>query len=324
MELLYLSDKNREEADAFVASRPDGAELAQSWQWGELMEKEGAEIIRVGVRANGKIVAVALFIKKPIGGGVFYWYAPRGPLGESAAVGFLLAEFATREKKALFFRIEPEAGENVPPRGEIFSEIIKTLPIQPAKTLFLDLSSREEELSAALHQKTRYNIRLAEKKGVEIITGGAGELSEFWRLISLTGERDGFRPHGRKHYQNMLASDADFIKLFLARYQGKNIAAGLFGFWGGRATYLHGASDNEFRNVMAPYLLQWTAIKAARAAACRYYDFYGIDEKKWPGVTRFKLGFGGFVREYPGTFDLITRPAAYRLYNFLRRLRRLI
>lgn len=324
MELLYLTDKDREEADAFVSGRPVGAELAQSWQWGGLMEKEGAKISRVGVRENGKIVAVALFIKKPIGGGFFYWYAPRGPLGEAKAVSFLLVEFAAREKKALFFRIEPEAGENVPAAGGKFSEIIESRPIQPPKTLFLDLSLGEEELFAALHQKTRYNIRLAEKKGVEIIAGGAGDLPEFWRLISLTGERDGFRPHGREHYQNMLASGSGFIKLLFARYEGKNIAAGLFGFWGGRATYLHGASDNEFRNVMAPYLLQWTAIKLARAAACRHYDFYGIDEKKWPGVTRFKLGFGGFVREYPGTFDLIARPAAYRVYGFLRRLRRLI
>lgn len=317
MELLYLTDKDREEADAFVSGRPAGAELAQSWQWGGLMKKEGAKIVRVGVRANGKIIAVALFIKKPIGGGFFYWYAPRGPLGEPEAVGFLLAEFAAREKKALFFRIEPEAALPL-------ARVIKVLPVQPQKTLFLDLSRSEEELSAALHQKTRYNIRLAEKKGVKIIAGGAGDLPEFWRLISLTGERDGFRPHGREHYQNMLQSGADFIKLFFARYEGKNIAAGLFGFWGGRATYLHGASDNEFRNVMAPYLLQWTAIKAARAAGCRHYDFYGIDEKKWPGVTRFKLGFGGFVREYPGTFDLVARPMAYRLYGFLRRLRRAI
>jgi lipid II:glycine glycyltransferase (peptidoglycan interpeptide bridge formation enzyme) len=139
--------------------------------------------------------------------------------------------------------------------------------------------------------------------------------------MSMTGERDAFRIHDKKHYKNMLGASEN-IKLFFATYEGKNIAAGLFCFFGNRVTYMHGASDNEARNLMAPYLLQWEIIKRAKKEAYKYYDFYGIDEKKWPGVTRFKVGFGGFVKEYPGTYDFIFRPAIYNFYEQLRKLKR--
>ena len=96
-------------------------------------------------------------------------------------------------------------------------------------------------------------------------------------------------------------------------------------------SYVHGASANEFRNVMAPYALQWEVIKLAKQKNCKYYDFNGIDEKKWPGVTRFKMGFarfesarqGGEVVEYPGTFDMVFDNLWYNVYKLIRRIRRL-
>jgi len=138
--------------------------------------------------------------------------------------------------------------------------------------------------------------------------------------MSLTSERDAFRLHDASHYRGLLK--AENIKLFFASYKGKNIATALICFYKNRVTYMHGASDNEARNLMAPYLLQWTVIKKARQESYKYYDFYGIDEKKWPGVTRFKLGFGGFVKDYPGTCDFVFRPLIYNLYEILRKLRR--
>ena len=329
MELLYFTDKK--EWDDFIsrASVDDGAEFLQSYEWGELLKKEGKEIIRVGIKV-GQEQAAAMLIKQPIGGAYFYWYAPRGPMGRAAAGRALIAEIKKINPRAVFLRMEPkeiEPREMVSPvsgdanlalNGGQKLMIKKTFSQQPEKTLILDLTLSESELLAAMRQKTRYNIHLAEKKGVEIKEGSAADFPEFWRLMNLTGERDKFRPHGAEHYQNLLSADKNFIKLFFARYRGRNIAAGLFCFWGGRVTYLHGASDDEFRNVMAPYLLQWSTIKAARAAHYKYYDFYGLDEKKWPGVTRFKLGFGGRVIEYPGTYDVIFRPVRYRLYDLIR------
>ena len=226
---------------------------------------------------------------------------------------FILSELKKKKSVAIFLRIESE---------EIFEKFKnnfkKSFDLQPKKTLFLDLSLSEEELLKEMHQKTRYNIRLAEKKEVEIKLSEAKNIEsdflEFWRLMSITGERDAFRIHNQKHYKNILSASEN-IKLYFANYKNKNIAAGLFCFFGDRVTYMHGASDNEARNLMAPYLLQWEIIKIAKENGYKYYDFYGIDEKKWPGVTRFKLGFGGFVKEYPGTYDFIFKPLIYNLYQ---------
>jgi len=316
--------------DAFIASassprKTAGAEFLQSWQWGEMLKAEGEEVLRLGVQNEKNsdrpaIYLAATLIKKPLDAGYFYWYAPRGPIGAREAQEFFLAAVKKIDRRALFLRLEPK--DNPATRG--WGMIKETAAIQPQKTLLLDLTEDEEELLAAMHQKTRYNLRLAEKKGVKIKKGSAADWPEFWRLMNLTGERDAFRLHGAAHYKNLLSIDKDFIKLFFAEYQGRNIAAGLFCFWKNKVTYLHGASDNEFRNVMAPYLLQWSVIKDARENGYLYYDFYGIDDKKWPGVTRFKRGFGGREVNYPGTFDAVYRPALYYLYNFVRTFFRIL
>jgi len=188
--------------------------------------------------------------------------------------------------------------------------------------LFLDLSLSEDELLHAMHHKTCYNIRLAKKKGVEIVRGKVADLPSFWKLLKSTTVRDGFRGHSLSHYHNLLEQGAPNIELCLAKRDDKVLAAGIFSFLGGRAVYLHGASSNSDRQHMAPYLLQWQMIKRAKEKTCRYYDFYGIDAKKWPGVTRFKLGFGGEERNYPGTYIIVIKPLIYNLYKILAFIKR--
>lgn len=342
MELFYFTKK--EELDAFVKGTADarGAEFLQSWPWGELLKAEKAEVLRIGAREEGaknseqgNILAAATIIKNPLPGGYSYWYAPRGIIFKSGlseeermkAGDFFFSEIRKIDKRAIFFRIEPK--DKTASRR---FKIEKTLDLQPKQTLILDLALDEDGLLKAMHQKTRYNINLATKKGIEIKEGNIEDFPEFWRLMNLTGARDDFRLHSAEHYRNLLGGQAvsanekgssRFIRLFFAVYEGKNIAAGLFCFWGDKTTYMHGASDNEFRNVMAPYLLQWSMIKQAKEAGYRYYDFYGIDEKKWPGVTRFKLGFGGRIEDYPGTYDVVFSPILYGFYELVRKLRRI-
>ncbi len=308
MEIRKLNDEED-------INRLAGDEFLQSKKWADLVAKSGEALEIWGVFEDNKLLASATLIKKKLGGGLFYWYSPRGPRGEINAINFLLSELKNKKTGAVFLRIEPETL----PSGKIK----KSFDLQPQKTLFLDLSLGADGLLKAMHQKTRYNIRLAEKKGIKIVAGSLQDFPEFWRLMSVTGSRDGFRLHSAAHYQNLLSAP-EFIKLFFASHEGKNIATGLFSYWGKRVTYLHGASDNEARNLMAPYLLQWEVIKNAQDQGYKYYDFYGIDENKWPGVTRFKLGFGGFIKEYAGTHDYIFRPFIYGLYVWLRKLKRLI
>jgi len=340
MELIELKLKN--ELDDFVISRSreGGAEFLQAWFWGEIEEETGREIKRFGVvskgeskggdssRGESRLVAVAVLIKQALPAGFFYWYSPRGPLGDKKAVEFLIKEIDRRYPRAVFLRFEPEMESAFDSEGAVpgYSRpaglvLKKSLDLQPKQSLIIDLDRTEEEILSAMHQKTRYNIRLAEKKGVIIEEGGAGNFEEFWNLMNKTGERDAFRLHSRKHYQALLAGSSP-IRLYLARYEGKAIAAGLFCFWGDKVTYLHGASDNDQRNLMAPYLLQWEMMRRAKIEGYKYYDFFGIDEKKWPGVTRFKLGFSGRRVVYPGTTDAVFRPAMYKAYNFLRGIRR--
>jgi peptidoglycan pentaglycine glycine transferase (the first glycine) len=151
---------------------------------------------------------------------------------------------------------------------------------------------------------------------------GVSDFEKFWSLMSATVNRDGFRLHEKEYYKKML--EVENIKLFFAEHQNNILCAGIFSFFGDTAIYLHGASSDENRELMAPHLLQWELIKKAKSLGCKYYDFFGIDEKKWPGVTRFKRGFGGQEMNYPGTFDIIFDKTKYGVYKFLRKIRRLI
>ncbi|MDD4271452.1 MAG: peptidoglycan bridge formation glycyltransferase FemA/FemB family protein [Patescibacteria group bacterium] len=234
------------------------------------------------------------------------------------------------EEGIMFLRFEP-TWESL--SGHIFSEaeiirhlidwqLTKTIDVQPSQTLVLDLTKSEEEILQAMHQKTRYNIRLAEKKSVKIVEAGAERFEEFWQLLASTGDRDNFNLHGRSYYQAMIKMDNSFVKLLFAEYQGKTLAGNLVVFFGDTATYIHGGSSNDNREAMAPYAMQWQTIKLAKQLGYKYYDFHGIDEVKWPGVTRFKMGFNGQAVKYPGTFDLVFDPGWYNIYKMVRKVRR--
>jgi lipid II:glycine glycyltransferase (peptidoglycan interpeptide bridge formation enzyme) len=224
-----------------------------------------------------------------------------------------------KQENAIFLKIEPsfaKATDGKPLYLEEFG-FIKGQNIQPSKTLILNIEKTEQELLRQMHYKTRYNIGLAEKKGI-LIKKDKNKFEDFWRLIQETTKRDGFRPHPKEYYRKMLKiSD---VELFLADFKNKIIAANIVVFYEKQAIYLHGASDYEQRNLMAPFLLQWSQILEAKKRGCTEYDFWGINEKKWPGVTRFKKGFGGYEISYPGAYDLVFQPMWYKIYKISRLL----
>jgi|WetSurMetagenome_2_1015567.scaffolds.fasta_scaffold09695_3 peptidoglycan pentaglycine glycine transferase (the first glycine) len=321
-EFKLIEIKDKKQLDDFVGAQTH-AEFLQSWEWGEFLAKADGKVMRFGVEDNGELAAVITLVKRPLFLGMNYFYAPRGPVINFQFSIFNFQFFIdeikkiAQKEKVIFLRIEPRTNFQI---SNFKFPISKTIDIQVSKTIILDLTKSEEELLAAMHQKTRYNIRLAEKKGVKIREAGIEEFDKFWDLMSATVNRDGFRLHEKEYYKKMLAMEN--IKLFFGEFENKILCAGIFSFFGDTAVYLHGASSNESREVMAPYLLQWELIKKAKAAGCKYYDFFGIDEKKWPGVTRFKRGFGGQEINYPGTFDVIFDKKRYLLYSLLRKIRR--
>ena len=228
-----------------------------------------------------------------------YLYSPRCGLFNLEKI----KEIAKKEN-SIFFKIEP--------LGKV-KGFRKSHDLQPRKTLILDLV--KEDLLEKMHSKTRYNIKLAEKKGVVI---KKGKFEDFWRLTCKTTKRDNFKSHPKDYYKKML--NIPGVELFAAEYKGKVIVCNIVMFFEKQAIYLHGASDYSFRNVMAPFLLQWKQILEARKRKCEIYDFRGIDEKKWPGITRFKKGFNGQEVISPGAYDFVFNPLWYFIYKVGRKI----
>ena len=325
MKLELLSDPKIVTDFLLQNSGSGGTEFLCSLKWQDLLSKEGQDIRNFGLYNNQELVAVFNLIKKTIKPFSFYYYSPKGPVFKKELnskdiedVYLFLTEIFKKEG-AIFWRLEPE---NLPSN---LKNLKKTIDLQPKKTLVLDLSLGAEKILADCHPKTRYNIRLAEKKGVEIfVENSEDHFESFWSLMSETASRDAFKVHSRSHYHHLTFYHQDFIKLLVAKKDHEVLAAGLFSFYGDRVTYLHGGSSYKYRHLMAPHLLQWTAINLGLDLGFKHYDFYGIDENKWPGVTRFKKGFGGEEKNSAGTWDLIFKKKKYFIYNLLRKIRRLV
>ncbi len=200
---------------------------------------------------------------------------------------------------------------------------------QPRENLIIDITKGEEELLAQMKGKTRYNIRLAKKKGVKIFHTREKEYIDiFCDLVEVTANRKGVTFHDREHYQKMFDNiSSDILQLYVAQYNDKVIAVNIISFYGGVATYLHGATSDEHRNVMAPFLLQWQAIKDAKEKECKWYDFGGIFPKNndngKKGITRFKTGFSPKDVSFKtlGSYDVVLSRFRYTLYRILQRLR---
>jgi lipid II:glycine glycyltransferase (peptidoglycan interpeptide bridge formation enzyme) len=322
LEVKKIDDKKR--WNNFLLNQPTQTGIfLQSAEWLDFQEAMGRKTWRLAaVDEQENITALCGTIEHTVRLGKKYFYIPHGPIGESEKLINEVIKIA-RQENAIFYRIEPT--EKLQATSYKLQE---TSPVQPKHTLVLDLNKSEEDLLSAMHEKTRYNIRLAEKKNLSLIDGAEAKIKfeNFWKLMEETTKRDKFRPHQKKYYQTILEKiSGDGKKEMRAEikivYCGdKPVAAAIVGYFGDTVTYLHGASSNEYRNLMAPYFLHWEIIKNAKQAGCRYYDFWGIDETKWPGVTRFKKGFGGFEINYPGAFDLPLSKTWYTIYNLAKKL----
>lgn len=258
-----------------------------------------------------------LLIRHNLTWGLNYLYCPRPEnlsFGEEAQKISLL-------ENSIFLKIDPSENLNTSVLKGVKFRISNHL--QPAQTLWVDLKKTEGELLSQMHEKTRYNIRLAERSGV--LVASAGDVETFWKLLGETAKRDLFSTHEKSYYQKLVeAKSSEFSnELFFAKYKGTIIAAALINFYtpARTATYLHGASSRTHREVMAPQLLHWKIMLEAKQRGLSFYDWGGIDKVKWPGVTRFKNGFGGSVFKYPDAIDIIYRPVWYFLYQMSRNFR---
>lgn len=323
MEFIELNDKKI--WNDFV-SRQKFSQFLQSWQWGEFHKNLGKKVWRFGVISGDsnqdEILASAQIIKYSLPIGQNYLYCPRGPILNKLdeEIFFKKAKEMAIQEKSIFFKFEPF---EIKRREGL--KIKKVKSFQPGNEWMLDLSKAEEILLAEMHQKTRYNLKIAEKKGVKIIRTAYDDnyFKKFWEVISNTYSRKNLKTHTMDYYKKILCLD-DCVKLWTAEYKGETVTANLVSYFGDSVTYMHGGSNYKFRNLMAPYLLQWKTIKDAKNKGYKYYNFGGINDNEsnekseWAGITKFKQGFGGFKVSYSGTYDLPIKDFKYLGYRFVR------
>lgn len=314
----------------FVASAPF-PHFQQAWEWGELAPDLGGEAVRLAALRDEQMVAAAqVFVNSLSRTGKTHLYVPRGPTTRHASIevlGPLLDRIRqlSIERDAVGIRLEPAApAADAAWRGTLQALGFRATfpPNQPRSSWLLDISSDCETLLAAMKQKTRYNLRLAEKKGVEVVEAEDTDLDTFYELYRTTGERDQFFVQSKQVYADMfrLFRESGNFGMLFARYQGEIIAAVTLVRLGTTCWYLQGASSNHYRNLMAPYLLQWHGIQRAKHWGCTLYDFRAIpdllreDQDMW-GVYRFKEGFGGYHFTTLDTYSAAIHPTLFGLWQ---------
>lgn len=281
----------------------------QSWEWGELAPQLGGTAVRLAAHRDGSMVGAAQVFVNPLSRtGRTHLYLPRGPAVQRPDLEVLGPLFDRvralgGEKAAAGVRVEPNAEAcSYAWKNSLRSLDFKPIypPSQPRSSWVLDISPEPDRLLKDMKQKTRYNIRLAGKKGVEVVEGGTADLPEFYRLFRETATRDDFFIHPQNVYERMfdLFRRSGRFAMLLARLGDRLIAAVTLVTFGDTCWYMQGASSNEHRNLMAPYLLQWEAINWARRQGCTLYDFRAVpdvlrEDQDMYGVYRFKEGFGG-------------------------------
>ena len=272
----------------------------QSQEWAEFQRSVGRKVFQVGR---------FYIIKHELPFGKSYLYVPA--LDSMTNDECRMTNDIAKQENAIFVKVEL-MDDGIAKELILLGFRHSAKTIQPHRTVVLDLTKSEEELLGAMHHKTRYNIRVAEKHGIAVRE--SLDIEIFWNLMRKTTARDQFSSHTKEYYKKLLG----LTKLYVAWQGTTPLTAALVLTSDTCAYYLHGASDHAFRSLMAPYALHWEIIKGYKLKAISY-DFWGIDAKRYPGVTRFKLGWGGREVEYPGAFDLIVSPLCYTAYNILRK-----
>ena len=321
MPIVSLAEWNQ-----YLQSHPN-AHLLQTGEWGELKSGFGWEPVRIINRGMGVQI---LFRKLPLGFTIGYIPKLTISIQESALSNHLWHDIDVicKQHGAIFSKLEPDALNDSPlSQGE---GRVRVSPhnIQPPRTIILDIRKSEEEILGRMKQKTRYNIRLAEKKGVSVRAWD--DIDSFHKMMLVTGDRDSFGIHSPEYYRRAyeLFRPEGMCELLVAEYEGKPLAALMVFGRGRRAWYFYGASTDEERNRMPTYLLQWEAIKWAKMHGCQEYDLWGVpdeDEKTlegnfekrhdglW-GVYRFKRGFGGELKRAAQAMDRVYNPLLYWAY----------
>ncbi len=307
----------------------------QTWEWGEFKARRGATVSRWVKYQNHQIQSVFQFFIHHLPFHQKLIYYPRDTMFDPQKLHIITRQAASTQ--AFMAKIEPYA-----PYNQNYLNTIKKLqtrfhlqpsphPLFPPYTLRLDLTISKDQLWSNLHPKTRYNIRLARKKGVIIIQDSSlNGIREFTKLLQKTTQRQKFKAHDPSYYLDLYQAfkKTSILKIFLARYQHHTIAAWILFDFKNLLFYPYGASDYQYRRLMASNLLAWSAIRYGLQTKKHFFDLWGAappgsgPDHKWYGFTRFKLSYGAKYYRTIGSWDLIFNLPKYHLFNLLQTLRK--
>ncbi len=321
--------------------------ILQSYEWGKVKSQWINEFV-IARDENGKIEGtLSVLIRKIPMFPCTFMYAPRGPvcdLHNKAVLKKLIdgAKEIGKKYKAMTLKIDTDT-----PAADVeYASIMKELGfklkndyynlegVQARFLMRVDLKDKtEEELLSGFHHKTRYNIRVAMKKGVKIKIGTREDIPTFFELMKTTGERDGFVIRDIDYFYRMYDALGKYCRIFLA-YAGEDeahmecVSGTMAGLYGNKCLYLYGASGNKFRNHMPNYLIQWEMIRWSMENGCTVYDLRGVpgiiedENNAIYGLYKFKKGFAGEATEMIGEFDLMIRPVWHKLFTVAEQTRK--
>lgn len=307
-------EDNEKAAYDKLASHP-----IQSWEWGEFRKKTGNRVVRLGLYDGKKLeegwqLTIHHIPNTNFKLGVFL----KGPK-PTAQMLLALKNFGKKEN-LIFIRMEPNVTK--------IQKILKQVGARPGRPFFtkstflIDLTKSEEELLVAMHPKTRYNIRVAQKHGVEVREDSSTEAFETYiNLMEETTSRQNFYAHTEKYHRLMWEAlcPAGIARLLVAKYKGEIITAWVVFVWKDTLYYPYGASGDKYKNVMANYAMMWEAIKFGKQLGLKKFDLWGREEGK--GFTKFKEGFSPKVVEFLGTWDLVVNLILYIFYRIAEEIR---
>jgi len=307
--------------------------VLQSWEWGAFKERHGWVATRLLLESNGCPVAAASVLRRraaPLPLSILY--VPKGPIFDHADLESLAEvlgelERLAQHERAIFVKIDPD----VPSENQAVQHLLRDRGWRPSaeqiqfrNTILSDLTLSEDELLAVMKSKTRYNVRLAARRGVTVHPGTRADLPLFYRMYAETAARDSFIIRPYEYYEDAWGSfmEAGLAHMLLAYYDEEPLAGVIIFRFGPTAWYFYGASRGRHRNLMPNHLLQWEAMRWAKSQGCTLYDWWGapdrLDESDpmW-GVYRFKEGFGGQFVEGIGAWDFPASRALYWVYTAL-------
>lgn len=303
----------------------------QSYSWGEFRMRTGSRVERLGIFDGGKLIqGFSVTFHSVPHTSYTVGYIPKGIIPDEQLFG-VLSELGNKNN-AIFIKLEPNVASptaNKTAYDEIRSFLyshgcVDGKSLFTKYTFLLSLTPTEEQLLAQMHQKTRYNINLAVRKGVTITedTTESG-LRAYLQLLHETTKRQQFYAHSDQYYQDMFAvlAPTEMLHIFKAEYEGKVLSVWIVFVFNKKLYYPYGASSREHRDVMANNLLAWEVIKYGKSRGCEVFDMWGSlgpdpDPKDpWFGFHKFKEGYGGVLTQSVGTYDLVLHPTWYKIFR---------